>query len=195
MILLFFLLAAGDLFLQKLIKVLPNLRDRRKAIEIARETEASVSTYLLTTAAVNLVEGTIVAGAVYLLGLPNAPLWGALVALFEFVPYLGAVAAVVVLSVAGLATFDDVGHALLVPGSYLVINLVQANFVGPLLLGQRLELNPVAILVSLAFWFWIWGIAGAFIAVPLLATFKICCDHIERLAPVGEFLGRRDAPT
>jgi predicted PurR-regulated permease PerM len=102
---------------------------------------------------------------------------------------------VVVLSVAGLATFDDVGHALLVPGSYLVINLVQANFVGPLLLGQRLELNPVAILVSLAFWFWIWGIAGAFIAVPLLATFKICCDHIERLAPVGEFLGRRDAPT
>jgi predicted PurR-regulated permease PerM len=191
-ILLFFLLAAGDLFLQKLIKVLPNLRDRRKAIEIARETEASVSIYLLTTAAVNLVEGTIVAGAVYLLGLPNAPLWGALVAVFEFVPYLGAVGVLVVLSVAALATFDDVGHALLVPGSYLVINLIQANFVGPLLLGQRLELNPVAILVSLAFWFWIWGIAGAFIAVPLLATFKICCDHIEALAPVGEFLGRRD---
>jgi predicted PurR-regulated permease PerM len=191
-ILLFFLLAAGDLFLQKLIKVLPNLRDRRKAIEIARETEASVSTYLLTTAAVNLVEGTIVAGAVYLLGLPNAPLWGALVAIFEFVPYLGAVGVVVVLSVAALATFDDVGHALLVPGSYLVINLIQANLVGPLLLGQRLELNPVAILVSLAFWFWIWGIAGAFVAVPLLATFKICCDHIEALAPVGEFLGRRD---
>ena len=191
-ILLFFLLAAGDLFLQKLIKVLPNLHDRRKAIEIARATESSVSVYLLTTAAVNLVEGTIVAGAVYLLGLPNAPLWGALVALFEFVPYLGAVGAVVVLSVAALATFDDVGHALLVPGSYLVINLIQANLVGPLLLGQRLELNPVAILVSLAFWFWIWGIAGAFIAVPLLATFKICCDHIERLAPVGEFLGRRE---
>lgn len=191
-ILLFFLLAAGDLFLQKLIKVLPNLRDRRKAIEIARATESSVSIYLLTTAAVNLVEGAIVAGAVYLLGMPNAPLWGALVALLEFVPYLGAVGAVVVLSVAGLATFDDVGHALLVPGSYLVINLIQANLVGPMLLGQRLELNPVAILVSLAFWFWIWGIAGAFIAVPLLATFKICCDHIESLAPVGEFLGRKD---
>lgn len=193
-ILLFFLLSAGDLFLEKLIKVLPNLGDRRKAIEIARETEASVSTYLLTTASVNLVEGAIVAGAVWALGMPNAPLWGFLVALFEFVPYLGAVACVVVLSAAALATFDDVGHAMLIPGSYLVVNLIQANFVGPLLLGHRLELNPVAILVSLAFWFWIWGIAGAFIAVPLVATFKICCDHIESLAPVGEFLGRRDAP-
>ena len=191
-ILLFFLLAAGDLFLQKLIKVLPNLRDRRKAIEIARETEASVSTYLLTMAAVNLVEGAIVAVAMFALGMPNALLWGALVALLEFVPYLGALAVVIVLSVAALATFDDLGHALLVPGSYLGINLVQANLVGPLLLGHRLELNPVAIFVSLAFWFWIWGIAGAFIAVPLLAAFKIFCDHIESLAPVGEFLGRRD---
>jgi predicted PurR-regulated permease PerM len=191
-ILLFFLLAAGDLFLEKLIKVLPNLGDRRKAIEIARATEASVSTYLLTTAAVNLVEGTLVAVAMFGLGMPNAVLWGALVALLEFVPYLGAVAAVVVLSVAALATFDDLGRALLVPATYLVINLIQANLVGPMLLGHRLALNPVAILVSLAFWFWIWGIAGAFIAVPLVAAFKIFCDHIESLAAVGEFLGRRD---
>jgi len=64
--------------------------------------------------------------------------------------------------------------------------------VSPLLLGRRLALNPVALFIGLAFWFWIWGIAGAFIAVPLLATFKIFCDHIESLASVGEFLGQRD---
>ena len=191
LILLYFLLAGGDLFLQKLIRVLPNVRDRQKAVEMARATEASVSTYLLATAAVNIVEGIVVTGAMYLIGMPNAPLWGALVVLLEFIPYLGAAAMVVILTVAGFATFDNVGHGLLVPGAFLAINVLQANIVTPLLLGNRLRLNPVALLVSIAFWFWIWGIAGAFIAVPLLATFKILCDHIETLAPIGEFLGQR----
>src|SRR6185295_1522239 len=84
------------------------------------------------------------------------------------------------------------GHALLVPASFLVINLAQAYVVTPLVLGFRLSLNPVALFIGLAFWFWIWGVAGAFIAVPLMATFKILCDHIESLASVGEFLGQRD---
>jgi predicted PurR-regulated permease PerM len=195
LILLYFLLAAGDLFLEKLIKVLPNLRDKRKAVQIARATESSISTYLLTTASVNVGEGAVVAGAMYLWGMPNPALWGALVALLEFIPYLGAVAMIVILAVAALTTFDSVGHALLVPASFLLINLIQGNVVSPLVLGHRLSLNPVALFIGLAFWFWIWGIAGAFIAVPLLATFKIFCDHIESLASVGEFLGQRDERT
>ncbi|MEO7366946.1 MAG: AI-2E family transporter [Gemmatimonadaceae bacterium] len=192
LILLYFLLAAGDLFLQKLIKVLPNLGDKRKAVQIAREIERSISTYLLTAASVNIAEGAIVAGVMWLWGMPNPALWGALVALLEFVPYLGALAMTVILSIAALTTFDSVGHALLIPASFLFINLIQGNFVTPLLQGHRLSLNPVALFVGLAFWFWIWGIAGAFIAVPILATFKIFCDHIESLASVGEFLGQRD---
>lgn len=191
-ILLYFLLAAGDLFLQKLIKVLPNLRDKKKAVQIARQTEASISTYLLTAASVNVAEGLVVTGAMYLLGMPNPALWGALVAVLEFIPYLGALTVVAILSIAALTTFDSVGHALLVPATFLVINLIQGNVVSPLLLGHRLALNPVALFVGLAFWFWIWGVPGAFIAVPLLAAFKIFCDHIESLASVGEFLGQRD---
>jgi predicted PurR-regulated permease PerM len=191
-ILLYFLLAAGDLFLQKLIKVLPTQTDKQKAVEIARETESSISTYLLTAASVNVGEGIVVSLAMYLLGMPNPLLWGAMVALLEFIPYLGALTAVAVLGLAAITIFDNVGHAMLVPASFLIINLIQANFVSPLLLGHRLALNPVAILVGLAFWFWIWGIPGAFIAVPLLATFKIFCDHIKSLAAVGEFLGMRD---
>jgi predicted PurR-regulated permease PerM len=192
LILLYFLLAAGDLFLQKLIKVLPNLGDKRKAVQIARATEASISTYLLTTAAVNITEGAVVAGVMFLWGMPNPALWGALVVLLEFIPYLGALAMVVILGVSALTTFDSIGHALLVPASFLLVNLIQGNVVSPLLLGHRLSLNPVALFIGLAFWFWIWGVAGAFIAVPLLATFKILCDHIESLASVGEFLGQRD---
>ena len=190
LILLYFLLAVGDLFLQKLIKVLPLLRDKKKAVAIARETEASISTYLFTVAVVNVGLGVAVTLVMLLLKMPNALLWGTLAALAEFVPYIGATVMVGLLAMAGLVAFPDVGRALLVPGAYLAVNLVQANFIGPTVLWRRLTLNPVAILVGLAFWWWIWGVGGAFIAVPLLATFKIFCDHIESLAPIGEFLGK-----
>jgi predicted PurR-regulated permease PerM len=188
-ILLYFLLAAGDLFLQKLIKVLPQLRDKKKAVAIARETESSISTYLVTVTLMNIGLGLVVAAAMFLLGMPNPLLWGAMAALAEFVPYLGATALVGLLTLAGLVTFDQVGHALLVPVTYLGVNVLQSQFLYPMVLGHRLTLNPVAILVGLVFWWWIWGIPGAFLAVPILATFKIFCDHIEALAPIGEFLG------
>ena len=192
LILLYFLLAAGDLFLQKLVKVLPQLGDKRTAVQIARKAESSISTYLITALAVNVGEGIVVAIALYFLGMPNPALWGAVVALLEFVPYLGAAASTIMLTAAALTTFDSVGHALLVPAAFLAINLIQANLVSPLLYSRRLTLNPVALFVGLAFWWWIWGIPGAFIAVPLMATFKIFCDHIDALAPIGEFLGQRD---
>ena len=191
-ILLYFLLAAGDLFLQKLVKVLPQVEDKKTAVQIARKTEVSISTYLLTAAAVNVGEGIVVALAMYLLGMPNPLLWGVMVVVLEFIPYIGAAAMVAILTLAALTVYDSVGRALLVPGVFIAINLVQGNLVSPLLLGHRLTLNPVAIFVGLGFWFWIWGIPGAFMAVPLLAAFKIFCDHIESLAPVGEFLGQRD---
>src|SRR4029453_11348630 len=192
LILLYFLLAAGDLFLQKLVKVLPQLGDKRTAVQIARKAESSISTYLITARAVNVGEGVVVGIVLFLLGMPSPVLWGAMVALLEFVPYLGATMAVVVLSIAALTTFDSVGHALLIPASFWAINLIQANLIPPLLFSRRLTLNPVALFVGLAFWWWIWGIPGAFVAVPLMATFKIFCDHIDALAPIGEFLGQRD---
>lgn len=189
-VLLFFLLAGGELFLQKLVKVLPNLPDKKRAVTIARETETSISTYLSTILLINACEGLIVAGIMALLGMPNPVLWGALAGLLEFIPYLGAATMVVILSVAGLTTFPGLGHALLVPAGFLLVTIIQANFVSPPLLGRRLTLNPVAIFVGLAVWFFIWGIPGAFMAVPLLAATKIFCDHTEALAPIGEFLGK-----
>jgi predicted PurR-regulated permease PerM len=141
---------------------------------------------------VNVAEGVVVALCLWGLGMPSPALWGAMVVLVEFIPYLGALTGVIVLGLAGLANFDNVGHALLIPASYLAINLIQANLITPMLLGHRLTLNPVAIFVGLTFFFWIWGVAGAFLAVPLLATLKIMCDHIASLAALGEFLGSRE---
>jgi predicted PurR-regulated permease PerM len=191
-LLLYFLLAAGDMFLEKLVKVLPQVGDKRKAVHIARAIESSISTYLLTTSAINIGEGTVVALAMWWLGMPTPVVWGVLVACVEFVPYVGMAVAVVALGVTGLSTFGDWPHALAAPGIFLAINLVWGNIVNPLVMSRRLTLNPVALLIGLAFWWWMWDIPGAFLAVPFLATFKIICDHVESLAPIGEFLTGRD---
>jgi predicted PurR-regulated permease PerM len=189
-ILLYFLLAGGDLFMTKLIKVLPHLQDKLKAVRIARETEAAVSIYLMSNLATNVAEGVVLAGALWLLDMPTPLLWGVFAAIMEFIPYLGALVVVVVLGIAGLATFPDTGHALAVPGVFILINFVQANVATPLLLSHRLSLNPVAQFVGLALFWWLWGIPGAFLAVPILATLKILSDHIDDLHSIGEFLGQ-----
>jgi len=188
--LLFFLLGSGDLFLQKVVRVVPQLKDKKRAVMIVRDTQAHVSRYLLTITTINAVFGLTVGITMYLIGLPNAFLWGCLAFLFEYVPYLGGIAMVVLLAMAGSITFETFGHALLAPGAYLVLNALLENMVSPWILGRSLRLNPVAILVGVVFWFWLWGVPGAFLAVPSLVTFKIFCDHIENLHPIGEFLGK-----
>jgi len=188
-VLLYFLLASGDLFLQKILRGLPQLEDKRSVGAIAREAEASVSHYLIAMALINVGQGLLLAGAMALLGVPNPLLWGTLAAVLAWIPYIGALTMLVVLALLGFRTFDALGQALLVPGAFLAINLVVSNLVSPNVLGRRLKLNRVAILLGLFFWSWIWGVPGAFVAVPLLATFKILCDHVDALRPVGEFLG------
>jgi predicted PurR-regulated permease PerM len=189
LILLYFLLASGDLFLRKLVKVLPSLSDKKRAIEIARQVETDISAYLSTVAMINLGLGVGVATAMALIGLPNPLLWGAMAALTNFIPYLGAMSCYIAIALAGFLTFNDLTHALMPVGAFLCLNVVEAYFVTPMVLGRRLTLNPVVLFLGLTFWGWMWGIAGALLAVPIMVVFKIFCDHIEPLAPIGEFLG------
>jgi predicted PurR-regulated permease PerM len=189
-VLLYFLLASGDLFLRKLVRVLPRLEDKKRAIEIARQTERHVSTYLSTVTLINVALGVVVWFVMRLVGMPNPVLWGVTAGLLNFVPYLGALVTVGVLALVSILTFEELGRALVAPLLFLGINAIEGYFFTPMLLGRRLTLNPVVIFLGLILWGWMWGIAGALLAVPILATFKILCDHIEPLAPVGEFLGR-----
>lgn len=191
-VLLYFLLASGDLFLRKLIKVLPTFKDKKRAVEIAREMERNISTYLFTVTLINVGVGVAVGFGVWLLGMPNPVLWGVLAGVLTYIPYLGAIVGIGILGLAALLVFDDVGQALAVPAVYLVVSFVEGNFVTPMVLGRRLTLNPVVIFVGLLFWFFLWGIPGALLAVPTLAVFKIICDHVDTLAPVGEFFGPAD---
>jgi predicted PurR-regulated permease PerM len=186
----YFLLAVGDLFLQKLVGVLPQFKDKRVAVTIARETESQISLYLFTTTLINIGVGVVTGIAMSLLGLPNAALWGVVAAVLNFVPYVGAVANTVLLALAAFIAFEDTGRALLVPGTFLALNLIESNLVTPMIYGNRMRLNTVALFIGLVFWWYIWGVPGAILAVPMMATLKIACDHIESLAPIGEFLGK-----
>ncbi|HVG01467.1 MAG TPA: AI-2E family transporter [Nitrospira sp.] len=191
LILLYFLLSSGDMFLQKLVKVLPKWSDKRRAVEIVRQVEEQLFQYLFTVTCINVGLGTLVGTAMYFLEMPNPILWGTMAALLTFIPYLGHMFGIVVVTLVATLTFDDLGHVLLISGAYGGLALLEGWFVTPMILGQRLEINPVVLLIGLMLWGWIWGIGGAFLAVPILVTFKIVCDHIQPLQAVGEFLGRK----
>lgn len=188
-ILLYFLLASGDLFLRKLIRVMPSLADKKQAVGIARQIETEVSSYLATITLINLMLGLAVWGIMSLIGLPNPLLWGVLAAVTNYVPYLGAIATIAVLAMVGFLTFEDLGQALLAPGAFIGLNFLESYLLTPMVLGRRLTLNPVVIFLGLTFWGWLWGITGAVLAVPIMVVAKIFCDHSEPLAPIGEFLG------
>ncbi len=190
LILLYFLLSSGDLFLQKLVKALPRLQDKKRAVEIVRQTEGHLFTYLFTVTCINLGLGTAVGIAMYLLDMPNPLLWGVMAGLLTFIPYLGHVLGIAVVVLAAALTFDDLGRMFLAGAIYWALAIIEGSFVSPMILGQRLAINPVVLIIGLMLCGWIWGIGGAVLAVPLLVAFKIFCEHIEPLQPLGEFLGR-----
>jgi predicted PurR-regulated permease PerM len=184
----YFLLAAGDLFLQKLVAVLPQLKDKKTAVRIVRETEAQVSAYLVVTTVINVGVGVVTGVALWLLGMPNPVLWGVIAGVLNFVPYVGGLVNTVILSLAAFLSFEDVGRALSIPIAFTVINILEGNLITPWILGRRMRLNTVAVFIGLVFWWYLWGVPGAILAVPIMATIKIACDHIESLRPVAEFL-------
>jgi predicted PurR-regulated permease PerM len=188
-VLLFFLLVSGDLFLRRLVEILPTLSNKKQAVEISHEIETNISSYLATISLMNCGVGIFTGVAAYLCGLSDPILWGTVAFLLNFVPILGPLCCVTILFLAGLLTFDAVGPAALPAGIYFAIHIVEGDTVTPILLARRFILNPVLVIVSIIFWYWMWGIAGALLAVPLLATTKIICDRIRPLMALGHFLG------
>lgn len=188
LVLLYLLLASGDLFLQKLVHVMPTFRDKKRAVEISHEIQQNISNYLFSVSLINLGMGLVVGGGLYFMGVPNAAMWGLCVAVLNFVPYFGPVAGVIVLGTVGLLTFDSLWKGLLPPAWYLLLHLLEANLITPVLLGRRFTLNPVVIFVSLIFWMWLWGVPGALLSVPILVSIKVVCDHVPAMSSVSELL-------
>jgi len=194
LVLLLFILASGDLFQEKLIKVLPTLSDKKRALRIARDIEREISRYLFTVTFINVGLGLVTGAVFWWLGMPSPVLWGIFAALANFLPYIGAAIVATVSFGIAVVAFDTLGQSLIPPLAFLALTALEGQLVTPMIIGQRHALNAVVILLSIAFWGWIWGILGALIAVPMLVTIKVFADHIEPFHAFGEFLSARSAP-
>jgi predicted PurR-regulated permease PerM len=178
-VIVFLALATGDLLQRKLAAVMPK-PETGSAERTIDDAEGVVRRYLVVTALINLGQGVLVALAMWLIGMPTPPLWGLLTFVFEFLPYIGALFMVIALTVTGLATFDGIGQVLLAPAAYITISTIQNNAVSPFAYGSGLKLNPLAVLLSVLVGWFLWGVAGAFVAVPLLAAVRIFAERSSR---------------
>jgi predicted PurR-regulated permease PerM len=190
LILLYFLLAYGHIFIRKMVDLVQARYKKNRILEMAEEIENNVSRYLFTVTVINTGLGIAIAVAMYLLGMPNPVLWGVMAGLANFVPYIGAIVGVGIVGLVAILSFESIGRALLVPVVYFLITSTEGQIITPMILGRRFALNPIIIYIWLIFWGWMWGIIGALLAIPMLTVFKIFCDHIQPLNRIGAFLGR-----
>ena len=188
MVVLFFLLVAGDRLMRGFIEVLPRFSDKRQATTIANEIQQNIGGYLLTITMMNAAVGVTTGIAMWGCGLGDPLLWGAAAFLLNYVPVFGPLTGIGVFLVAGIVTLSWPWFAFLPAILYLLIHVAEGETITPLLLAGRLKLNPVLVIVSLFFWHALWGIPGALLAVPLLAVLKIVCDHVESLKPISHIM-------
>ena len=185
---LYFLLVSGDSFLRRFVEVLPRFKSKRQAVDISQQIERDISAYLITITLMNALVGAATALVMWWTGVGDPVLWGTVAFILNFVPILGPFSAAVIFLFAGSLTIPSTWQALLPAALYGAIHLIEGETVTPMLLARRFTLNPVLVILSLAFWYWLWGIPGAILSAPILAVAKIVCDRIRPLAALGHIL-------
>ncbi len=188
MLILFFLLVSGDVFLRRLVEILPNFKDKRQVVEISQQVEKNVSAYLVTITVMNATVGVATAVIMWVCGVGDPILWGVVAFLLNFVPIMGPLVGVILFLFAGFLAIPTLWLSFLPAGLYFLVHVIEGETVTPILLARRFTLNPVLVIISLIFWFWMWGVLGAILSVPMLAITKIICDGIKPLNAVGHFL-------
>lgn len=196
MVMLFFLIASGDLFYEKIVAVNSTFRDKRRAIGIVYDIERKISRYFLTITTINAGLGLAVGLALWLLGMPNPALFGVMAFVLNFIPFVGAIGGALVTFAIGIVSFDTIGAAGLAAGVYIGLTSIEGQFITPYAVGRSLKLNPVAVFVAVAFWGWAWSVVGMFIAVPVLIVLRAFSERIDGMQGLGLFLSGRgdDAP-
>ena len=187
LLLLYLMLAAGNLIFRKLVKVVPGPDDKRTVSDVFHETEAIVGRYMVVTALINIGQGIAVGLAMWAIGMPSPLMWGLLTFVLEFIPFLGGAINVGLLLIIGFTHFDG-SKVLLAPALYLIITTLQNNVVSPYAYGNRLKLSPLAVMICVLFWWFVWGIPGVFLAIPIAATLKVLGDLVPRFSSLGELL-------
>jgi predicted PurR-regulated permease PerM len=187
-IVLFFLLMSGDLFLRRLVEVLPRFRDKRVAVMISQQIENNIAAYLKTITVMNAFVGIATGLVTWATGLDNPALWGVLAFFLNYIPIIGPIICLVVLLLAGMLRIETLWSSFMPAAGFFAIHMLEGQFITPLLLARRFTLNPVVVIISLIFWYWMWGVPGAVLAVPVLAIIKIICDGIPAWAAIGHLI-------
>ncbi|HVY13647.1 MAG TPA: AI-2E family transporter [Rhodopila sp.] len=188
LLVLFYLLVSGETFLRRAVEILPRFNDKRAAVELSMHIERDVSAYLLTVATINLVVGMATWADMWLCGVDSPVLWGAVAFMLNFVPILGPMVGMVIFLMASVLSLGVQWGALLPVGLYFGIHIIEGELATPMVLARRFTINPVAVILSLIFWYWMWGVAGAVLAVPMLTIIKIICDDLRPLRALGHLL-------
>jgi len=178
-LLVFFFLVFGDTLLRRLVEIVPDFQAKRHAVLIVRSIQTEVSRYILTTSLINLSLGLFTAGMLWWLKMPDPLLWGTVAMLANYIPYVGAISTTTILMMVGLVHFDQLGAALLPALCFIGFTIVEGNLITPMVLGRRMRVSPIAILLWLLIWGWLWGIPGALLAVPMLTSVKLIAERIR----------------
>jgi len=185
-----FLLASGDTFRRKMVKLAgPRLSQKKITVQALDEIGLQIQRYLLVQLATSVVVGVATGVVFYALGLNNAAVWGVAAGVTNLVPYLGALVLGSVSAIAGFVQFDSIEHALLIGASSFAIHGVVGNVLTPWWTGRASRMSPFAVFVGVLAFGWLWGAAGLILGTPILMVTKTVCDRIDELKPVGEFLG------
>jgi predicted PurR-regulated permease PerM len=194
LLLVYFFLSSGDGFLRRMVEIAPTLTDKKVVVSIARDVQGEMSRYLVMVSLINFGLGVATAVAMALMGVPNPLLWGAVAAVLNFAPYVGPACTGLVLALVGFTTFETLGHALAVPGVFFLLASIEGQLITPTILGRRLSLDPTIVFVWLLVWGWLWGAIGILLAGPLLACFRIICQHVSSLHSVCVLIGDSATP-
>jgi len=172
LLVIFFFLAGWTTMRKKTIVSRGSFEGALTTARVIQQVVDATSTYLGTITLINIGLGALTATALWWLGMPSVVMWGGIVAVANYIPYLGPIVCALLLFLGGLMTYSDIWGALLPPAVFIGFHLIEANFFTPMVVGHRLTISPLSILVSLSFWAWVWGTTGALLAVPLLIIMK-----------------------
>ncbi|MDU0353840.1 AI-2E family transporter [Paraglaciecola aquimarina] len=177
-ILILFLLIFGPSLFAAFVKELALKEQREKAIHLVEVTQKQLSTYIITASLINLGLGLSTAIALYFIGLEDALLWGVIVAVLNFIPYIGSVIGVVILSMAGMVHFGVTLSAFIPVAAYLLLNIIESQVITPTAMGKKMLINPLVIMLWLLVCGWLWGLAGVLLSVPLLVCIKLVLSEL-----------------
>ncbi|HET7221807.1 MAG TPA: AI-2E family transporter [Rhodanobacteraceae bacterium] len=177
-LLVFFFLSYGRNVAAHLVTAMPGFSYRRIALRLIRGIQDEFSRYLLTVTLINICLGLITAAILWAWRMPDPLLWGGLVTLLNYMPYVGAVTNTLLLLTVGLLNFNDPLHAVAPAACFAVLAALEGNVITPMIMGRRMRLSPLAILIWLLIWGWIWGIPGALLAVPMLTCLKLITEWL-----------------